>query len=64
MSSEKSDSIVRWEWHGNVILLVLLFLTGILIPVAAVYFMTNLIRLETRVGDAEEFSTFLAKKKL
>jgi hypothetical protein len=56
------DTITRYEWHGNAFLLALLFLSGIFIPYAAVYFIKNLVALETRVPDAEAFAAYLSKK--
>lgn len=61
--NESKDKIVRWEWHGSIILLIVLCFTVILIPAAVVYFVTQLIRLETAVDDAEAFSEFLSKQR-
>ncbi len=56
------DRITRWEWHGQLWLLTLLALTGILLPVAIVYFMTNLLRIEENVPDATKLSDFIASR--
>lgn len=58
------DRITRYEWHGNVLLLVILSALVITIPVAVVYFMVNLLRIETEVKDGEKFSEFLRQKKV
>lgn len=56
------DRIIRWEWRGNMLLLVLLCFTVILLPVGVVYFMTRLLRIEESVGDATKLSEFLDHK--
>ena len=53
------DKVTRYEWHGSGVILVLLCLLGITIPMAVVYFMTNLLRIETQLADSEKLSDFL-----
>ena len=60
---DEMDKITRYEWHGNVIVLVLLWVLGITIPAAVVYFLTHLLRIEEKVTDAEKLSDFLAARK-
>ena len=57
------DKVTRYEWQGSGFVLVLLCLLGITIPLAVVYFMTHLLRVETEVADAEELSEFLRARK-
>ena len=57
------DKVTRYEWQGSGIVLVLLCLLGITIPLAVVYFMTRLLRVETEVADAEKLSEFLRARK-
>jgi hypothetical protein len=57
------DKVTRYEWHGNGAILVLLSLLGITIPVAVVYFMINLLRIETQLADGEKLSEFLRSRK-
>ena len=42
--------------------MVLLCLLGITIPLAVVYFMTHLLRIETEVADGEKLSEFLRSR--
>ncbi len=56
------DKVTRYEWHGNPVILVLLCLLGITIPFAVVYFMTNLLSIETQM-DGSKLSDFLAARK-
>ena len=58
------DKVARYEWHGSAVILLLLFLLGITIPLAVVYFMTHLLRVETEVADAEKLADFLAARKV
>jgi hypothetical protein len=53
------DKVTRYEWHGNLIMLVLLFLLVVTIPLAVVYFMTNLLQIETQVAESEKLSAYL-----
>lgn len=57
------DKVTRYEWEGSAVVLVLLCLLGITIPLAVVYFMTHLLRVETEVADAEKLSEFLRARK-
>ena len=56
------DKVTRYEWHGNPVILVLLCVLGITIPFAVVYFMTNLLAIETQM-DGSKLSDFLAARK-
>jgi hypothetical protein len=56
------DKVTRYEWQGSGVLLVLLCLLGITIPLAVVYFMGNLLRIETQVKDGEELAEFLRRR--
>jgi len=57
------DKVTRYEWQGSGIMLVLLCLLGITIPLAVMYFMTHLLRIETQVADSEKLSEFLRARK-
>jgi hypothetical protein len=57
------DKVTRYEWQGNGLILVLLCLLGITIPLAVVYFVTYLLRIETEVANADELSEFLRHRK-
>ena len=57
------DKVTRYEWHGSAVILVLLCLLGITIPIAVVYFMTNLLRIETQLADSDKLSDFLRARK-
>jgi hypothetical protein len=57
------DKVTRYEWHGSEIILILLCILGITIPFAVVYFMTNLLRIETQVADGTKLSEFLQARK-
>ena len=57
------DKVTRYEWEGSGVLLLLLCILGITIPLAAVYFMNNLLRIETQVKDGEELAEFLRKRR-
>ncbi len=57
------DKVTRYEWQGNGILLVLLCLLGVTIPIAVVYYIENLLRIETEVSDGEKLTEFLRAKK-
>ena len=57
------DKVTRYEWQGSSIMLVLLCLLGITIPLAVMYFMTHLLRIETQVADSEKLSEFLRARK-
>ena len=57
------DKVTRYEWHGSGIILFLLCILGITLPFAVVYFMTNLLSIETEVADATELAEFLEARK-
>ena len=57
------DKVTRYEWHGSGIILVVLSIFVITIPLAVVYFITNLLRIETTVSDSEKLSDFLRSRK-
>ena len=47
--------ITRHEFLGSQILLTILFLTGLGIPLAVVYFITSLVTIEEEVEDPVKF---------
>jgi len=53
------DKVTRYEWHGNGFVLIGLCLLGITLPLAAVYFVTNILRIETEVSDGEKLMQYL-----
>jgi hypothetical protein len=53
------DKVTRYEWQGSALLLILLCLLGITLPMAVVYYMNNLLRIETAVPDGEKLADFL-----
>lgn len=57
------DKVTRYEWHGSGIILVLLCFFVITIPLAVVYFMCHLLRIETQIADGTKLSEFLRSKK-
>ena len=57
------DKVTRYEWHGSGVILFLLCILGITIPLAVVYFMSNLLRIETEVADGTKLSEFLAARR-
>ena len=57
------DKVTRYEWQGSIIILTLLCLLGLTIPFAVVYFMNNLLRIETQVPDGEKLADFLRDRK-
>lgn len=57
------DKVTRYEWHGSGVVLVLLCLFGITIPLAVVYFMSKLLRIETQVADGAKLSEFLTARE-
>lgn len=57
------DKVTRYEWQGSSVILVLLCLLGITIPLAVVYYMTRLLRIETQVADGEKLSDYLRARK-
>jgi len=62
-TSAHMDKVTRYEWQGSVIILTLLCLLGITIPFAVVYFMNNLLRIETQVADGEKLADFLRARQ-
>ncbi len=56
------DKVTRYEWHGNAIILIVLVALVITTPFAVVYFITNLIQIETEVKDGEALNDFLNKR--
>ena len=57
------DKVTRYEWHGSGVVLLLLCLLGITIPLAVVYFMSKLLRIETEVADGAKLSEFLDARR-
>jgi len=57
------DKVTRYEWQGSGVILTLLCLLGVTIPIAVVYYVTNLLRIETQVADGEKLSDFLRARK-
>jgi hypothetical protein len=57
------DKVIRYEWHGNGIILVLLWILGITIPLAVMYFIINVLRIETEVPDGAKLSEFLRARR-
>lgn len=57
------DKVARYEWEGSGVLLVMLCILGVTIPLAVVYFMTNLLRIETQVKDGEALADFLRARQ-
>ncbi len=57
------DKVTHYEWQGSILLLILLSILGITIPMAVVYYMNNLLRIETQVPDGEKLADFLRARK-
>jgi len=57
------NRISRWEWHGSALVLILLCITGVLLPFGVVYFMTNLLKIEEDIADAGKLSEYLAARQ-
>ncbi len=55
--------VTHWEWHGNPLQLLLLSVTVILLPIAVLYFVNNLLKIEEEIGDAAKLSDFLDARK-
>jgi hypothetical protein len=53
------DKVTRYEWQGSSLILTLLCLLGVTLPMAVVYYMNNLLRIETEVPDGEKLADFL-----
>ncbi len=49
------SNIVRYEFMGSTLVFWLLFVTGVLIPVAIVYLVNGTIRIENEIDEPEEF---------
>lgn len=61
--SQNMDTITRFEWHGSLIVLFLLCLFVITLPLAVVYFLTHLMRIESKVADGQDLSDFLRGRR-
>ena len=57
------DKVTRYEWHGSGVILMILCLLGVTLPLAVVYYMTNLLKIETQVADGEKLAEFLRARK-
>jgi hypothetical protein len=57
------DKVTRYEWEGSYVLLLLFCILGVTLPLAVVYFMNNLLRIETEVKDGEDLVDFLRSRK-
>lgn len=57
------DKVTRYEWVGSGPVLIVLCLLGITLPLAVVYFMTHLLRIEIEVADSEKLAEFLRTQK-
>ena len=57
------DKVTRYEWLGSAPLLVLLCVLVITLPLAVVYFMTHLLRIEIEVADSDKLASFLRDRK-
>ena len=57
------DKVTRYEWQGNAFILILLCILGITLPMAVVYYMNNLLRIETEVADGEKLADFLRARQ-
>jgi hypothetical protein len=62
-SLKTMDKVTRYEWHGNWLILLLLCILGITLPFAVVYFVTNLLSIETQVADGSKLSEYLESKR-
>jgi hypothetical protein len=62
-SLNSMDKVARYEWHGSGVILILLCSLGITIPLAVVYFMSNLLRIDTQVADGTKLCEFLEARK-
>jgi hypothetical protein len=65
-STEKAPFMSRishWEWHGSALVLILLCITGVLLPFGVVYFMTNLLKIEEDIADAATLSEHLEARR-
>ena len=57
------DKVTRYEWNGSGVLLVILCLLGVTLPLAVVYYMSHLLKIETQVADGEKLAEFLRARK-
>jgi len=57
------DKVKRYEWHGSWVILTLLGFLVITIPIGIVYFLNNLLIIETQVADSAKLSDYLYSKK-
>ena len=57
------DKVTHYEWQGSILLLTVFCLLGITIPMAVVYYMNNLLRIETQVPDGEKLADFLRARQ-
>jgi len=60
---KRMDTITRYEWHGSPIVLLLLCIFVFTVPLALVYFVTKLLRIESKVPDGQKLSDFLREHK-
>ncbi len=55
------SKIVRYQFMGNWLIFWLLFISGIGVPIAFLYFLNSTVRTETEMDNPEEFlATFRA----
>ena len=57
------DKVTRYEWNGSGVFLVILCLLGVTLPLAVVYYMSHLLKIETQVADGEKLAEFLRTRK-
>ena len=57
------DTVTRYEWQGNNVILILLWILGVTIPLGIVNLITHLLRIETQVPDGEKLSEFLRERR-
>ncbi len=57
------DKVTRYEWNGSGVILVILCLLGVTLPLAVVYYMSHLLKIETQVADGEKLAEFLRARK-
>jgi hypothetical protein len=55
--------VTYWEWRGDPLQLALLSITVILLPVAVIYFVNNLLKIEDDIEDPSKLSEFLEARK-
>ena len=54
------DKVTRYHWQGNSIILTILCLPLITIPIACVYFVSQILKIETEVPDGEQLAEYLS----